>query len=70
MFLDKWFTKVNLSTILLSMDKKDKQFHMRLSHSEGLALEQLAKRAGVSKSSYFRNLIRDKAKKAKIPIWP
>jgi len=52
------------------MDKKDKQFHMRLSHSEGLALEQLAKRAGVSKSSYFRNLIREKAKKAKIPVWP
>ena len=36
------------------MDTKDKQLHMRLSPSEAIALEQLAKRKGQSMTSYLR----------------
>lgn len=50
------------------MDIKDKQLHMRLSPSEAIALEQLAKRKGKSKSSYLRQYIRRQAKKERIPV--
>jgi len=41
---------------------------MRMSPRENLALGQLAKRAGVSKTQYLRRYIERQAKKAKIPI--
>lgn len=54
--------------IMTGMSDKDKQFHMRIDSSESLALVVLAKRAGLSKSQYLRQLIRREAKKAKIPV--
>ena len=50
------------------MDTKDKQLHMRLSPSEAIALQQLAKRKGLSKSSYLRQYIRRQAKRSRIPV--
>ena len=41
---------------------------MRVSPRESLALEQLAKRSGLSKTEYLRRYIEREAKKAKIPI--
>jgi AraC-like DNA-binding protein len=54
--------------IMGPMTEKNKQFHMRLESSESLALGQLARRAGMSKSQYLRQFIRTEAKKAKIPV--
>ena len=49
------------------MDTKDKRLHTRLTPKENNALEQLAKRQGLSKSEYLRRYIRREAKKARIP---
>jgi len=65
-----WLLLTLVRDIVPDMDTKDKQFQMRLNESEGLALEQLSKRAGVSKSNYLRRYIRKEAKKKKIPVWP
>jgi len=50
------------------METKDKHFQMRLTPRESNAFEALAKRAGVSKSTYLRQFIRSEAKKKRIPV--
>jgi len=49
-------------------DKKSRHFDMRLTPQEMLALEALAKRAGMSKSNYLRGHIRCEATKKRIPV--
>lgn len=50
------------------MDIKSKHFDMRLTPRENNALEALAKRKGVSKSTYLREHIRAQAAKKDIPV--